>query len=355
MALPEDLTDLRDMIEELGGFHELDYISVVVLDEFTVVMDFSRGQIRIESKELDLLNSLVGLWKLICTLIDISGYLASLAIPIEGKRFILFCLNEDGSLSETPDGIVTLNYAYMIPVLEQLEMDYIIKRFAEFLIKIQNSDGGWGPEPGLESQILPTAGAVLVLTTTSAKTILNRNESIRRGVNFLLSKQNKDGSWAEGEERGMISAICYIALRKYEKYEEYEKLATKSLPFIRKWISEFDPTKYDFIIIKALKEVNIIGNQDIKSIYERLWSKIVDYDYFLRTANVITITFLINLLLEIGVNPQDPKLRSAIDLLIRRRNSDGGWPINKGERSNLYPTILSLATFKTLLKRKYYV
>jgi squalene-hopene/tetraprenyl-beta-curcumene cyclase len=92
-----------------------------------------------------------------------------------------------------------------------------IQRGAEWLRGRQNSDGGWGETCGTyddpatrgigPSTPSQTAWAVLGLLAAGD----NRSESVARGVGWLLSRQQADGSWDESTGAGPARQALYTA------------------------------------------------------------------------------------------------------------------------------------------------
>lgn len=100
-----------------------------------------------------------------------------------------------------------------------------IQQAAEWLRSIQNPDGGWGEtmasydDPALRGQGTSTASqtAWAVMGLLAAGDI--RSDSVERGVAYLLSTQNKDGSWDDDYYTGTgFPKVFYL---KYHMYSEY--------------------------------------------------------------------------------------------------------------------------------------
>ena len=69
----------------------------------------------------------------------------------------------------------------------------VLERARRYIEATQNADGGWGPEPGQNSQPFATAANV--------EALLRLGGSVRRvawGVEFLSERQACDGGWASG-------------------------------------------------------------------------------------------------------------------------------------------------------------
>ena len=108
-----------------------------------------------------------------------------------------------------------VNYVYgtgaVLPALQTLGVDMRqprVRRAVEWLLAHQNPDGGWGetcvsyPDPSLrgqgESTPSQTSWALIALIAAGEA----RHESVERGVEFLLQRQQDDGTWDEPQFTG---------------------------------------------------------------------------------------------------------------------------------------------------------
>ena len=108
-----------------------------------------------------------------------------------------------------------VNYVYgtgaVLPALKALGVDMTqprVRRAVEWLLAHQNLDGGWGetcisyPDPTLrgqgESTPSQTSWALIALIAAGEA----GHESVRRGVEFLLQRQQDDGTWDEPQFTG---------------------------------------------------------------------------------------------------------------------------------------------------------
>jgi hypothetical protein len=75
----------------------------------------------------------------------------------------------------------------------------------------QNADGGWGAFPNRPSNTEATALAVLALATATAGAL---TATVQRGVQWLATRQNRDGSWplgsgfTEGSWATPLAVLC---------------------------------------------------------------------------------------------------------------------------------------------------
>jgi len=102
-----------------------------------------------------------------------------------------------------------------------MKQDWLI-RAREWLESCQNEDGGWGEtcasydDPMLKgkgpSTASQTAWAVMGLCAAGAV----HSKSVQRGIDFLVTRQNRDGSWTEPETTGTgFPKVFYL---KYDMY-----------------------------------------------------------------------------------------------------------------------------------------
>jgi len=102
-----------------------------------------------------------------------------------------------------------------------MKQDWLI-RAREWLESCQNEDGGWGEtcasydDPMLKgkgpSTASQTSWAVMGLCAAGA----THSKAVRRGIDFLVRRQNRDGSWTEPETTGTgFPKVFYL---KYDMY-----------------------------------------------------------------------------------------------------------------------------------------
>jgi squalene-hopene/tetraprenyl-beta-curcumene cyclase len=109
-----------------------------------------------------------------------------------------------------------------------------IEKAARWLCSVQHSDGGWGEScasyrggrfadgPSCASQ---TAWALLGLAASGAAGSVNA----RRGVDYLISTQRSDGTWAESETTGTgFPTVFYLTYHMYRQYFPLLALAAYS-------------------------------------------------------------------------------------------------------------------------------
>ena len=104
-----------------------------------------------------------------------------------------------------------------------------INQGAAWLVKVQNTDGGWGEtcfsynDPSLkgkgDSTASQTAWALIGLIAAGEATGKLALDSIEKGINYLLETQKSDGTWNEIYFTG-TGFPCHFYL-KYHLYQQY--------------------------------------------------------------------------------------------------------------------------------------
>ncbi|MBE9230543.1 squalene--hopene cyclase [Cuspidothrix issatschenkoi LEGE 03284] len=104
-----------------------------------------------------------------------------------------------------------------------------INQGVSWLVKIQNTDGGWGEtcfsynDPSLkgkgDSTASQTAWALIGLIAAGEATGKLAFDSIEKGINYLLETQRSDGTWDESYFTG-TGFPCHFYL-KYHLYQQY--------------------------------------------------------------------------------------------------------------------------------------
>lgn len=97
-------------------------------------------------------------------------------------------------------------------------------RAAEWLVRIQRADGGWGEHYSgcmtdryvehPESQAVMTSWALLALMDVVGP----RTESVERGVAWLAARQEADGSWPPEAVNGVFFGTAMLDYRLYRSY-----------------------------------------------------------------------------------------------------------------------------------------
>ncbi len=140
-------------------------------------------------------------------------------------NFLLSLQEEDGSWW----GRWGVNYIYgtylALVGLESIGFDMRraeVKRAVQWLRRAQNLDGGWGetcatyhhPELRGQGTSTPSQTAWALIGLMAAGDC--ESEAVRRGIEFLLERQNEDGSWPEPEFTGTgFPGHFYINYHQY--------------------------------------------------------------------------------------------------------------------------------------------
>lgn len=73
------------------------------------------------------------------------------------------------------------------------DLDALAAMAAAELLQLQRADGGWGQKPDMDSDAYATSTALMALQEDGTRTV--QDLALRRGIEFLLSTQQDDGSW----------------------------------------------------------------------------------------------------------------------------------------------------------------
>lgn len=132
-----------------------------------------------------------------------------------------------------------------------------IRRACSFLLSKQRPDGGWG-ESYLScltkqyhhtdsSQVVNTAWALLALIHAQAP----EAHAVRRGIDFLISRQGKCGDWPQENVSGIFNRTCSITYTSYRNVfplwalgaycNSYKHRMSHPVPLIGSDISRFVP------------------------------------------------------------------------------------------------------------------
>ncbi len=104
---------------------------------------------------------------------------------------------------------------------ESVEAPYI-RKAAQWLESVQNEDGGWGETCGSYKNLslkgvgksTPSQTSWAVMGLIAAGKI--RSRSVERGIEFLLSRQNENGTWDEDEYTGTgFPGVFYLRYHLY--------------------------------------------------------------------------------------------------------------------------------------------
>lgn len=137
-----------------------------------------------------------------------------------GVSWILGLQNQDGGLPTFCKGWGTLPFDQSSPDITshsllalfawlddlpsqlRLRTEMYIKRAVAYLRKVQGKDGSWTPlwfgnefSPGEANPTYGTARVVRTLQVVGQSSIVDVSEMMMRGIDWLLSAQNSDGSW----------------------------------------------------------------------------------------------------------------------------------------------------------------
>ncbi len=141
-------------------------------------------------------------------------------------QFILNEQREDGSFEGSWGVCFTYGTWFGVSGLRAAKIptsDPALLKAAEFLRSKQRDDGGWGEsvkncltrsyDPDTESQVVMTSWAVLALIACGQA----KSPAVMRGVSFLLSRRQPDGTYPDENIAGVFNKTCAIHYDNYLK------------------------------------------------------------------------------------------------------------------------------------------
>lgn len=160
----------------------------------------------------------------------------NLSIPVNNLEKSLDYLLKEQEIEGCWFGRWGVNYIYgtsgvlsALALINPLKYRENIAKATDWLVKVQNNDGGWGEtcfsynDPSLkgqgESTASQTAWALIGLISAGEATGKFAIDSIEKGINYLLKTQKLDGTWEEKYFTG-TGFPCHFYL-KYHFYQQY--------------------------------------------------------------------------------------------------------------------------------------
>ena len=185
-----------------------------------------------------------------------------------------------------------------------------------FLLKSQNTDGGWGFRPENHSRAEPSAWALVALRECSSSG--KPSEPMARGLSFLKSSQLPDGSWSsspDSREGSWVTALaCWALLARPEFSDDVSRGLS--------WLCAERPgeTKLWLRVLRALHRGRRVSAQK-DSYYGWSWTR--------GTASWVEPTSFALLVLDGASESLPPSANSrtklATAMLYDRMCPGGGW------------------------------
>jgi len=340
IGVPKSASIAREIISDVGNFRELDYAAAYLPDSFYIKADFRNGKLLVRCRDSVILDSLLGMWQETVKDIDISRDLLKVAISVEGLRFIFSCLDNEGRLSEMPDGEVKLERSYFLQYMSAVRMSNILSRFASYLKENQNSDGGWNFSPDRRSSLLSTANALLMLISAG------ETDPIPSSIRFLISRREANGFWNQtSHSKAVVTSVITLSLMKSEKHDENLEPNLSKIRDIL--LEQSQGIENDSMIVDILQQARIsLDDQLKKTLLERLISVEIQHESIPAVEPLISALIILH---ACGKSKLDPGVRKIIDRLIELRNPDGGWPSSiEKKTSSSYTTVATIVALNRM-------
>lgn len=241
-----------------------------------------------------------------------------------------------------------------LSVIELAEGADDISSACEWLIEVQNPDGGWAfsglPDGSLPSDADDTALATLALLRFQGRSVLSQErryaEAVTRGLNWLRTQQEKNGSWAtyipgQGDV-GCVSITAH-AIEALLAVGDMEAEINRASEWLKEQISsqgywtDLWLAKRTYgtanAIIALVKSCASLGTSPVAEIERGVgWLESVQNsdggwgeDMFgERTESTVEQTAWSTYALLL-VNPKSQAAAKGLDFLLDRQKSDGSW------------------------------
>ncbi len=149
------------------------------------------------------------------------------AAVAQGLGFLRAAQKSDGSFEGAWAVCFTYGTWFAVTALRDAgvsKSDPSVRSACEFLLSKQKSDGSWGEAGDScrdrkyiqhdKGQVAQTSWALLALVRAGC----DHPEALRRAAQFLISRQERDGSWARESLVGVFNRTCLI---NYDNYRHY--------------------------------------------------------------------------------------------------------------------------------------
>lgn len=338
-GISAETPDLSDLLKKFGSLREVEYVSMSVPGKFILDFDFAKGKLFVRSDSPALLRKFEQQWRESQMAVSPSKSMLLDVASTEARKFIVDHTAKGGTLYESGRTPVDLGKAYYLTALKPLGLIVLLEKLSDRLLSTQNKDGGWGRNTQKKSDALSTANALLLLSSISNESPI-RSEAVERGKIFLLSKRRADGSWNVNWMRAAGTSLCLLALKKVGARSPTLR---KSLEFSRQGIQlELNESFHDLVLLEELKDAGVLGAEKIGRLNPE--SAVGENEDVVHLATLLGLA---------GISNASLKRRRIIqDELLAQRNLDGGWPVKKGGRSELYPTVLVLYALQYAVKNE---
>jgi hypothetical protein len=209
---------------------------------------------------------------------------------------------------------LTIEAFFAIPFLVKANAEKYfdeIKKGVDWLIGIENPSGGWGFYQEDSSHVLTTSYAIRALAEwgrLQGDVILR--DVLNRGLNWLIERQNEDGSWSQIKNKPgstIQTAVALLALTTTGLFRPYSKPVVQGRNWLLDHLENRDEIVDNYIVPKRDVSGEIIG-------FHRRISHVSFPD-----------GTIIQALLACGTDLTDKRLIRLVRNLIDSQERDGSW------------------------------
>jgi hypothetical protein len=333
--IPDNVEKAENAVRKLGGFGELDYLSASMPGRFMLNADFRNNKIVVRSSDSNMLSRIEDEWNHSKGHISDSLDLASLSISSDARRFILGCINKDGTISESSEKLLPISKSYILIGLKDLGLIKVQILVASKIAEIQNIDGGWSDTPKGKSDLVSTASAILTLSSLSGdESTLKIRSSVSDGLAFLNKDMNVE-SMADSAHRAefplLLSVLSLVATGKIESDAPLVLAARNAIEDIS--------DKLNPVLISLSIKHHLMNEQFVRKLRNNLVHEGFATEKYSSMNSFATSMSLIAIRHDPIGGINNTNACSILEYLMKTRNNDGGWPENKRGLSSLTTTI----------------
>jgi hypothetical protein len=335
-AIPNSRQEVIAAIRKLGGFEELDYVSASVPERVVLNADFRNSKIIVRTRESNLLNQIKDQWGRLRDQISDSIELAPISLSLDARRFILRCIDKDGTVNETSNNKLLVSNHYVIAGLRELGLSRVHRLIASRLTKLQNNDGGWSDIGKGKSDLRATASAVLALVSLSEVEYPSQlKSSLTNGLAFITNGRSLIEMHPHTLEDKVATLLTALSFASTGNNVIDSTLVNVVGKVIEDSINLLDP-----VLISLLLEYQLLNDDMIVKLRNQLVHRgfPIEKD---ESINSLATRLSLLALAEKHTRESVNELtgQSVIQHLVRTHNIDGGWPANHVDSSSFSTTL----------------
>ena len=214
----------------------------------------------------------------------------------------------------------------------------MIKAAVNLLVAGQNPDGGWGWTKGRISTTECSSLALLALASLNDDA---HSAAIRRGLNWLIRRQNIEGSWSLNESIAFPSWATAMAILALNIWPEYQAQVVKA----GKWVLRQEGSKpglvANLLVTLSFRKKPVILNEELIG-----WPWMAGTFSWVEPTSYFLVA-LKRIKRQLANTNVDERIEHGESMIYDRMCADGGWNYGNsvvyGEKLWPYADITAIA------------